>query len=199
MPDFLRRMPTTTSVEGASPFVLACHIEFHSALAKLSCPDHRFVELPRIWGSMGSACGSSRVTSKSNTLWDGHSIRSGATKRSDGIGNWCAMPSPSVGFMPLTPLQARRNRHWSLLIRQMFRLPTLLSRREQRKKSSGETRVRPLISWPVALRAVCGWLEPYIMLRRYWKGWSPLPPPPELQFLLRRLEQGHAISLYSSA
>jgi hypothetical protein len=55
------------------------------------------------------------------------------------------------------------------------------------------------VSWPVALRAVRGWLEPWIMLRRSWSGWSPLPPPPALQFLLSWLEQGHAISFYSSA
>ena len=58
---------------------------------------------------------------------------------------------------------------------------------------------RPQVSWPVALRAVRSWLEPWIMLRRYWRGWSQLPPPPALQFLLGRLEQGHAITLYSSA
>jgi SRSO17 transposase len=34
---------------------------------------------------------------------------------------------------------------------------------------------------------------------RYWRGWSQLPPPPALQLLLGRLEQGHAIPLYSSA
>jgi pimeloyl-ACP methyl ester carboxylesterase len=33
----------------------------------------------------------------------------------------------------------------------------------------------------------------------YWRGWSQLPPPPALQLLLGRLEQGHAILLYSSA
>ena len=27
----------------------------------------------------------------------------------------------------------------------------------------------------MALRAVRGWLEPWIMLRRYWHGWSQLP------------------------
>ncbi|MFL5706017.1 MAG: hypothetical protein ACJ8AG_24800, partial [Ktedonobacteraceae bacterium] len=58
---------------------------------------------------------------------------------------------------------------------------------------------KPQVSWPGALRAVRGWLEPWIMLRRYWSGWSPLPPPPALQLLLSWLEQGHAIPLYNSA
>jgi SRSO17 transposase len=70
---------------------------------------------------------------------------------------------------------------------------------ETRKKIREGNEVRPQISWPMALRAVRGWLEPWIMLRRYWHGWSQLPPPPALQLLLRRLEQGHAIALYSSA
>ncbi len=58
---------------------------------------------------------------------------------------------------------------------------------------------RPQVFWPVALRAVRSWLKPWIMLRRYWRGWSQLPPPPALQFLLGKLEQGHPIPLYSSA
>ena len=74
----------------------------------------------------------------------------------------------------------------------------LLRREERGKKSSEEQATRPQISWPVALRAVRGWL-PWIMLRRYWHGWSQQPPPPALQLLLTWLEQGRTISLYSSA
>ena len=59
--------------------------------------------------------------------------------------------------------------------------------------------MRPQMSWPRALRAVRGWLEPWIMLRRYWHGWSQQPPPLPLQLLLTWLEQGQAINLYSSA
>jgi len=55
------------------------------------------------------------------------------------------------------------------------------------------------MSWPMALRAVRAWLEPWIMLRRYWNGWSSLPPPPAFQSLLRQLEQGQAIALYNSS
>ena len=62
-----------------------------------------------------------------------------------------------------------------------------------------EKGVRPHISWPMALRAVRTWLEPWIMLRRYWHGWSQLPPPPALQFLLEWLEQGQALALYNSS
>jgi hypothetical protein len=38
---------------------------------------------------------------------------------------------------------------------------------------------RPAVCWPVALRKVRGWLEPWLMLARYWRAWSSLPPPPE--------------------
>ena len=68
-----------------------------------------------------------------------------------------------------------------------------------RKKICERKGARPRVSWPMALRAVRAWLEPWIMLRRYWQGWSPLPPPPALQFLLEWLEQGHTLALYSSA
>ena len=67
------------------------------------------------------------------------------------------------------------------------------------KKSSEAQHVRPQMSWPMALRGVRGWLEPWIMLRRYWRGWSLQPRPLALQRLLTWLEQGKAISLYSSA
>jgi hypothetical protein len=75
----------------------------------------------------------------------------------------------------------------------------LPQRQERGKKISEEQEMRPQLSWPRALRAVRGWLEPWIMLRRYWRGWSQLPLPPALQLLLRWLERGYAISLYSSA
>ena len=102
--------------------------------------------------------------------------------------------------MPLTLLPVRRQR------RKRYRsqkFPStaafLLMQREPGKKISEEKGERPRVSWPLALRAVRGWLEPWIMLRRYWSGWSPQPPPPALQVLLQWLERGQAIALYSSA
>jgi hypothetical protein len=50
----------------------------------------------------------------------------------------------------------------------------------------------------MALRAVRGWLEPWIMLRRYWRAWSERPPPPLLQCLLDQLGRGQQIFLYST-
>ena len=102
--------------------------------------------------------------------------------------------------MPLTLLPARRKRRKRYRSQKLP--PTsafLLMQREPGKKISEEKGQRPRVSWPLALRAVRGWLEPWIMLRRYWSGWSPLPPPPALQVLLQWLERGQAIALYSSA
>jgi hypothetical protein len=40
-------------------------------------------------------------------------------------------------------------------------------------------------------------LEPYVMLVRYWKAYSDLPPPKELQKLLERLFCEEALYLYA--
>ena len=66
------------------------------------------------------------------------------------------------------------------------------------KKISVENGARPQVSWPLALRAVRGWLEPWIMLRRYWRAWSEQPPPPLLQRLLDQLGRGQGLFLYGT-
>ena len=58
------------------------------------------------------------------------------------------------------------------------------------KKISEGKGIRPQVSWPAARRSARGWLEPWIMLRRYWSGWSPLPPPSAVQLLLSWLSAG---------
>ena len=52
-----------------------------------------------------------------------------------------------------------------------------------------------LRSWPLALRHVRAWLEPGIMLWRYWRAWSAKVPPPALQQLLDWRWEGHVIDL----
>jgi hypothetical protein len=47
-----------------------------------------------------------------------------------------------------------------------------------------------------ALRAVRGWLEPWIMLRRYWRAFCGMPPPQELRALLDRVFSGRGLYLY---
>jgi DDE superfamily endonuclease len=66
------------------------------------------------------------------------------------------------------------------------------------KKISEEQRGRSTQSWPVALRAVRTWLEPWIMLQRYWQAWSEQPPPPLLQCLLDQLGRGQGLFLYGT-
>ena len=55
-----------------------------------------------------------------------------------------------------------------------------------------------LLSWPMALRRVRSWLEePYVLVVRYWKAYSDLPPPKELRKLLERLFCGEGLYLYA--
>jgi hypothetical protein len=66
-----------------------------------------------------------------------------------------------------------------------------------KKISAGKGR-RPQVSWPMALRAVRAWLEPWIMLRRDFRAWSEQPPPLLLQCLLDQLGRGHQLFLYGT-
>ena len=49
----------------------------------------------------------------------------------------------------------------------------------------------------MALRRVRAWLEPYVMLMRYWRAFSDLPPPEELQALLEWVFSGKGLYLYA--
>jgi hypothetical protein len=66
-------------------------------------------------------------------------------------------------------------------------LPSI--RREGGKRKAG-------LCWPETLRAVRGWLEPWIMLNRYWRAFCTKPPPPELKALLERVFSGKGLYLY---
>jgi hypothetical protein len=63
------------------------------------------------------------------------------------------------------------------------------------RQGEGGKRRAP-VSWPEALRAVRGWLEPWIMLGRYWRVYSGMPPPRELRALLDRVFSGRSLYLY---
>jgi hypothetical protein len=54
----------------------------------------------------------------------------------------------------------------------------------------------PLPSWPVALRRVRSWLDPWTFLGRCWRAWSGAPPPPELQALLDQVFIGRPLHVY---
>jgi hypothetical protein len=58
-------------------------------------------------------------------------------------------------------------------------------------------RRRPEVSWPEALRAVRGWLEPWVMLWRYWRAFCGMPPPLELKALLDWVFSGRGLYLYA--
>jgi hypothetical protein len=54
-----------------------------------------------------------------------------------------------------------------------------------------------LLSWPEALRKMRGRLEPWVTLQRYWRAFSDLPPPKELQKLLNWVFPGRGLYLYA--
>ncbi|MDP9487295.1 MAG: hypothetical protein M3Q49_16185, partial [Actinomycetota bacterium] len=54
-----------------------------------------------------------------------------------------------------------------------------------------------LLTWPAALRIVRGWLEPWVMLWRYWRAFSDKPPPEKLQALLEWVFSGRRLCLYT--
>jgi hypothetical protein len=55
-----------------------------------------------------------------------------------------------------------------------------------------------VVSWPVALRRVRGWLTPWVALGRWWRGWSPASPPAQLRLLLDAAHAGRPLHLYLS-
>ena len=66
------------------------------------------------------------------------------------------------------------------------------------EKKEPDPSERPQVSWPKALRAVRAWLEPWVLLQRFWQAWSALPPPRPLQQLLEHLSQGLPLYLYAT-
>lgn len=74
--------------------------------------------------------------------------------------------------------------------------PTGEQRAEEKKEPA--TSERPQVTWPKALRAVRAWLEPWVLLRRFWRAWSPQPPPLPLQQLLEHLWRGSPLYLYAT-
>ncbi len=63
-------------------------------------------------------------------------------------------------------------------------------------RREGEKSKPPVVSWPEALRWVRAWLEPWVMLWRYWTAYSNLPPPPQLKALLEWVFSGRGLYLY---
>jgi hypothetical protein len=98
-------------------------------------------------------------------------------------------------------------RHWELgcgafsfCWRAYGRLPTVElaeTENDPSTEAAGRGKRRPRVSWPEILRAVRGWLEPYIMLMRYWRAFSEKPLPPRLKALLERAFSGRGPYLYT--
>jgi len=144
---------------------------------------------PRWCACMGCATGSSRATSRSSRNLAGPTSRSAATARSGGTGSWCAARSRSAGgpgspSTPPNPCPPRR------------RLPPPWGPRGGRRPATKTSRCDVLVSWPVALRRVRGWLTPRVVLGRWWRAWSPAAPPLQLRLLLATAQAGRPLHLY---
>ena len=84
-----------------------------------------------------------------------------------------------------------RRRWWS------SRTPSIpLAPRRGRMGGKRKAETEPPLSWPRALRKMRSWLQPYVMLLRYWRAYTELPPPKELQALLGRLFAAEGLYLY---
>lgn len=70
---------------------------------------------------------------------------------------------------------------------------------EEAAANGGERKTQtepPPVTWPRALRKVRSWLQPYVMLLRYWRAYTDLPPPKQLGALLDRLFCAQGLYLY---
>src|SRR6266700_4055146 len=133
------------------------------------------------------ASGLSRATSRSSTRWAGLNTRCAAIPPFVGIGPWCVVLSHSAGGKRLSTISLSSQSHVSF------------QPNPPRRKKSVAPNPLSHLTWPLVLRQVRAWLDPYIMLNRYWRAFSPLPPPLPLQRLLDRLWRGNGIDFYSSA
>jgi len=68
--------------------------------------------------------------------------------------------------------------------------PASVTRTPEWEKRSDAPASPPYSSWPLALRRVRAWLELYVMLMRYWRAFSDLSSPPELEALLEWVFSG---------
>jgi hypothetical protein len=62
--------------------------------------------------------------------------------------------------------------------------------------SAGRGKKEPRVLRPEALRSVRAWLEPWVMLWRYWRALSGMPPPKELKALLEKVFSGRGLYHY---
>jgi hypothetical protein len=104
--------------------------------------------------------------------------------------SWWAWPSPeevpiNVGSPPA-----------AVLLEEEASSSTTTAEEEDGGKRKARKTEPPPVSWPQALRKVRAWLQPYVMLLRYCRAYTDLPPPEQLEALLDRLFSAEGLHLY---
>src|SRR5215216_2995491 len=137
---------------------------------------------------MDSGCGWSRVTNRSRENWASQTSRCALMRPSSVTGSWSFAHFRFVGGRTCESMA------WHPSMRRHRRSPC---RRMWGKKEEEQIeKERPPLAWPVALRQVHSWLDPWIMLWRFWRAWSNAPPPPQLRALLDAVGGGHSLDVY---
>ena len=126
--------------------------------------------------------------------WAEYQVRSDVAMRRHWVLVWCAFSfcwwqlGHGAAEAPawLDARRQRRSPEWGAARR----------RRGGKKKQAGAGRSARGCAGQPRCGMVRAWLEPWIMLRRYWRAWSLLPPPPALQALLAWVQHGLPLYLY---
>jgi hypothetical protein len=119
--------------------------------------------------------------------WADFQVRSDrAIRRHRALVRWCAARSRSAGGRGLPSRQRHR----------CSRTPSPPQRARGGSRPGGTAGRHGTVAWPVTLRRVRGWLTPWVVLGRWWRAWSPAPPPAQLAMLLDAVSAGRPLHLY---
>ena len=188
-PDGHTRLVVATKDPASLPekatWYLATNLPRPGSRAKPRANIHRRT-WPRLPGSMASATGSSRPTSRSRTSSAGPVSKSAPIPPYTGIKHSSTARSASAGMPTSTRTRPRIRRS----------PPHRYYEPRVRRGGSQNPVPARTVSWPRALRQVRAWLTPSVTLQRWWQAWTNAPPPPQLQALIDAVTAGQGLHLY---